>query len=69
MLQGNNTQQTCEFCKNFRQHYIRVDGMYIAVYAGHCACLVKRTDKKGKKPNDDGCRYYELKEGNKPWRV
>lgn len=68
MLQERSETKTCEFCRNYRQHYIKVDGIYVAVCAGHCACLVKRTDKKGKKP-DDTCKYYERKEGVMPWRL
>lgn len=59
-------KQTCEFCRNFRQHYIKSGGSYIAVCSGHCTCLAKRGGKKGKNPNDT-CQYYERKSGNEPW--
>lgn len=28
--------KNCEYCKNFIQHYIRIDGIYVPICDGHC---------------------------------
>lgn len=39
----------CEYCKNFIQHYIKVDMHYTPIYSGHCcagrAMRTRRTDE------------------------
>lgn len=57
--------RSCQYCRNFMQHYIKGNGIftkeYIPIYAGHCTCgaPVSKGKKRNPKP-DDSCPYFEL---------
>jgi len=47
----------CEYCSNFIQHYIKVDGQYSPVYAGYCVAGRRAKMRK----TDDTCRSFVKK--------
>ncbi|MCI8374891.1 MAG: hypothetical protein HFI29_05565 [Lachnospiraceae bacterium] len=57
--------KSCQYCKNYIQHYMKGDRRYqleyTPIYAGHCVSGVP-TSKGGKrKPKpDETCPYFEL---------
>lgn len=57
--------KSCQYCKNFIQHYAKGGrgyiSEYIPIYFGHCTCgaPVSKGRKKNPKP-DDTCPYFEI---------
>lgn len=47
--------KTCEYCKFYIQHYVKVEGRYAPTYCGHCT----HGRIKDRKPKDS-CKYFEL---------
>lgn len=66
-MERNEVQKpkTCQYCRNYVQHYIKggeaYNSPYVPIYDGHCTCgvPVKRGGRKNPKP-DDTCPYFEL---------
>ena len=47
--------KSCEFCKFYIQHYVKVEGKYLMTHCGHCT----HGKVKDRKPKDS-CEYFEL---------
>ncbi|MBQ6703909.1 MAG: hypothetical protein IJN08_03750 [Clostridia bacterium] len=49
------TQQSCETCDHFRQHYTLSGGKLLKVYCGHCTSF---SSVKRKRPHDKACDSF-----------
>lgn len=53
--------KSCQYCKNYVQHYGKFDGRYSPINAGHCVSGVPACKGGKRKPTpDETCPYFEL---------
>ncbi|MFG6369277.1 MAG: keratin [Lachnospiraceae bacterium] len=47
----------CEYCRNFIQHYIKIDTHYSPIYDGHCVAGKQTKSRR----TDDTCKAFVRK--------
>ena len=53
--------KNCEYCKHFKQYYLKEGKMYYPIYAGHCVAGRRVKDRR----TDDTCQSFAQKEYGK----
>ena len=56
-----SSPKNCEYCKNFIQHYIKVETRYSPIYTGHCVAGNRSKTKK----MDETCKAFVKREYGK----
>lgn len=61
--------KTCKNCKNFRQHYVKRNTIFLAIEGGHCVHRKLNTvRKKTRFAPRENCEFWESGEELKPKR-
>ena len=58
IMKNNKTEQNCENCRYYLQHYAKIDTYFTKVFCGHCTNPLAKARDKRKKYNIV-CEHWE----------